>query len=162
MSAKSHCSIFHLCCCTNFPPIPSASEGAGRYVDSWLWVFFLLHLLLRLVSFKMLKLVCWDRKAFKCSKHSEVREEFVLDVTPETALSGDGGGYSAGQAENELDAPLMVMCHSKRPSPPQGGRSIPVACHGCHAVSWWSLHLVLASTLNISPLPLPTDPTPNS
>lgn len=83
----------------------------------------------------------------------------MLDVTPETALSGGGGGYSAEQGENELDVPLMVICHSEMPSPHQGGRSIPVLCHGCHAVSWWSLHLVLASILNISLPPLPTDPS---
>ena len=79
----------------------------------------MLHLLLGLASkgFKVLKLVCWDTKAFKCSKYFEVREEFVLDVTPEVALSGARGGYSAEQGENQLEVPLMVMCRFKRLSP---------------------------------------------
>lgn len=120
VSKKSlqHLSSLLLHC--NFPPIPSVSEGAARYVGFWAGVFFVFHLLLGLASkgFEVLKLICWDREAFKCSKYFEVREEFVLDVTPETTPSGAGGGYSAELGENQLEVPLMVRCHSKRLSPP--------------------------------------------
>lgn len=118
----------------------------------------MLHLLLGLASkgFKVLKLVCWGRKAFKCSEYFEVREEFVLDVTPETTLSGAGGGYSAEQGENQ---PLTVMCCSKRLSSPQGGRSIPVPFCGYRMLGWWPIHMEVALVWSISPPPLPTRPT---
>lgn len=118
MSAKSHCSIFHLRDCKQLSSHSFSLRGSST-VCRLLGLGFLCLTPVagtRQQRLEVLKLVCWDRKAFKCSEYFEVREEFVLDVTPEMTLPGAGGGYLSEQGESQCKVPLMVMCGSKRPS----------------------------------------------